>query len=86
MLPVTDYSLKIKDVIMIGGGNSALQEAIFLDNVGCNVTIIHRRDKLRAQQYLQKKIKKKNINVIYDTTAEEIKGKHIHKFRNFKEC
>ena len=65
---------KDKDVIMIGGGNSALQEAIFLDNVGCNVTIIHRRDKLRAQQYLQKEIKERNINVIYDTTAEEIKG------------
>lgn len=59
---------------MIGGGNSALQEAIFLDNVGCNVTIIHRRDKLRAQQYLQKEIKERNINVIYNTTAEEIKG------------
>lgn len=65
---------KDKDVIMIGGGNSALQEAIFLDNVGCNVTIIHRRDRLRAQQYLQKEIKERNINVIYDTTAEEIKG------------
>ena len=65
---------KDKDVIMIGGGNSALQEAIFLDNVGCNVTIIHRRDKLRAQQYLQKEIKERNINVIYNTTAEEIKG------------
>lgn len=59
---------------MIGGGNSALQEAIFLDNVGCNVTIIHRRDELRAQQYLQKEIKERNIDVIYDTTVEEIKG------------
>lgn len=65
---------KDKDAIMIGGGNSALQEAIFLDNVGCNVTIIHRRDELRAQQYLQKEIKERNIDVIYDTTVEEIKG------------
>ena len=65
MLPVTDYSLKIKDVIMIGGGNSALQEAIFLDNVGCNVTIIHRRDKLRAQQYLQKEIKEKETLMLF---------------------
>ena len=54
---------KDKDAIMIGGGNSALQEAIFLDNVGCNVTIIHRRDELRAQQYLQKEIKERNIDV-----------------------
>ena len=65
---------KDKDAIMIGGGNSALQEAIFLDNVGCNVTIIHRRDELRAQQYLQKEIKERNIDIIYDTTVEEIKG------------
>ena len=65
---------KDKDAIMIGGGNSALQEAIFLDNVGCNVTIIHRRNELRAQQYLQKEIKERNIDVIYDTTVEEIKG------------
>ena len=62
---------KDKDAIMIGGGNSALQEAIFLDNVGCNVTIIHRRDELRDQQ---KEIKERNIDVIYDTTVEEIKG------------
>lgn len=65
---------KDKDAIMIGGGNSALQEAIFLDNVGCNVTIIHRRNELRAQQYLQKEIKERNIDIIYDTTVEEIKG------------
>jgi thioredoxin reductase (NADPH) len=65
---------KDKDIIMVGGGNTALQEAIFLDNVGCNVTIIHRRDKLRAQKYLQKEIKQRNIDIIYDTTVEEIKG------------
>lgn len=65
---------KDKDVIMVGGGNSALQEAIFLDNVGCNVTIVHRRDKLRAQQYLQKEVKQRNIDIIYDTTVEEING------------
>lgn len=71
---------KDKDAIMIGGGNSALQEAIFLDNVGCNVTIIHRRDELRAQQYLQKEIKERNIDVIYDTTVEEIKGNALVNF------
>ena len=72
---------KDKDAIMIGGGNSALQEAIFLDNVGCNVTIIHRRDELRAQQYLQKEIKERNIDVIYDTTVEEIKGNEYSEFK-----
>ena len=79
---------KDKDAIMIGGGNSALQEAIFLDNVGCNVTIIHRRDELRAQQYLQKEIKERNIDVIYDTTVEEIKGNALVKetYPLLKEC
>ena len=65
---------KDKDILMIGGGNSALQEAIFLDNVGCNVTVIHRRDEFRAEKYLQDKLKEKEIPVILDCLVEEIKG------------
>ena len=63
-----------QNIIMVGGGNSALQEAIYLNNLGCNVTIIHRRDEFRAQKHLQDIIKNENINVIYNTTIEEIKG------------
>ena len=63
-----------QNIIMVGGGNSALQEAIYLNNLGCNVTIIHRRDEFRAQKHLQDIIKNKNINVIYNATIEEIKG------------
>ncbi len=63
-----------QNIIMVGGGNSALQEAIYLNNLGCNVTIIHRRDEFRAQKHLQDIIKNENINVIYNATIEEIKG------------
>lgn len=65
---------KDRDILMIGGGNSALQEAIFLDNIGCNVTIVHRRNKFRAEKYLQDKLKEKNIPIIMDSVVEEIKG------------
>lgn len=65
---------KDKDILMIGGGNSALQEGIFLDNIGCNVTIVHRRDEFRAEKYLQNKLKEKDIPVIWDSVVEEIKG------------
>lgn len=63
-----------KNVVMVGGGNSALQEAIFLKNIGANVTIIHRRNELKAQKYLQDIVKENKINVIYNTSVEEIKG------------
>ena len=63
-----------RDIIMVGGGNSALQEALYLNNLGANVTLIHRRDEFRAQKELQNNIKKANINTILNTTVEEIKG------------
>ena len=63
-----------RDIIMVGGGNSALQETIYLNNLGCNVTIVHRRDEFRAQKHLQNMIKDEGINVIYNSTVEEIKG------------
>ena len=63
-----------RDIIMVGGGNSALQEALYLNNLGANVTLIHRRDEFRAQKHLQNMIKEKNINTILNATVEEIKG------------
>ena len=63
-----------RDIIMVGGGNSALQEAIYLKNLGCNVTIVHRRDEFRAQKHLQNIVKEEGINVIYNAVVEEIKG------------
>ena len=62
---------------MVGGGNSALQEALYLNNLGANVTLIHRRDEFRAQKHLQNQIKEAGINVILNATVEEIKGEML---------
>ena len=63
-----------RDIIMVGGGNSALQEALYLKNLGANVTIVHRRDEFRAQKHLQNQIKEAGIPTILNATIEEIKG------------
>ena len=62
------------DIIMVGGGNSALQEALYLNNLGANVTLVHRRDEFRAQKHLQNQIKEAGIDTILNATVEEIKG------------
>ena len=66
-----------RDVLMIGGGNSALQEAIYLKNLGANVKVVHRRDEFRAQQHLQDMIEKEGIGTILNATVEEIKGEML---------
>ena len=66
-----------RDIIMVGGGNSALQEALYLNNLGANVTLIHRRDEFRAQKHLQNQIKEAGINTILNATVEEIKGEML---------
>ena len=63
-----------RDIIMVGGGNSALQEALYLNNLGANVTLVHRRDEFRAQKHLQDQIHEEGINAIYNAVVEEIKG------------
>ena len=63
-----------RDIIMVGGGNSALQEAIYLKNLGANVTLVHRRNEFRAQTHLQNMIKESEIPTILNATVEEIKG------------
>ena len=66
-----------RDIVMVGGGNSALQEALYLNNLGANVTLIHRRDEFRAQRELQNQIKEAGINTILNATVEEIKGEML---------
>ncbi len=63
-----------KKVIMVGGGNSAVTEALHLHHMGVNVTIVHRRDKLRAQDYLVQNLKEAKIPVLWNTEVTEIQG------------
>ncbi len=63
-----------RNVLMIGGGDSAVTEALHLKNIGVDVTIIHWTDKLDAQEALAKQLTSTGIPVIYDTTVKEILG------------
>jgi thioredoxin reductase (NADPH) len=65
---------KGKKVIMVGGGNSAVTEALHLHNIGVDVTLVHRRNTLRAQEYLVKNISSNDIPVLYDTEVKAIRG------------
>ncbi len=65
---------KGREVIVVGGGNSAAEHALHLNDIGVNVKIIHRRDELRAQQYLKDKLKDEGIPIIWNTVLTEIKG------------
>ena len=65
---------KDKKAVMVGGGNSAVTEALHLFHMGINVTLIHRRDKLRAQEFLAKQLIDNNIPVLWDTEVKEIRG------------
>lgn len=64
-----------KDVVVIGGGNTAVEEALYLSNLAKSVTLVHRRDSLRAEKILQDRLfKKDNVEILWDTTLEEITG------------
>ena len=65
---------KGKRVIMVGGGNSAVTEALYLHNIGANVTVVHRRDTFRAQDHLTKYLFSANIPVLWNTEVKEIRG------------
>jgi thioredoxin reductase (NADPH) len=64
-----------KDVVVVGGGNTAVEEALYLANIAKTVTVIHRRDEFRAERILQERLfRKENVKVIWDTVVEEING------------
>ena len=64
-----------KNVCVVGGGNSAVEEALYLTNHCKSVTLIHRRDELRAEKILQDRLfGHDKINVIWNTTVEEVMG------------
>ncbi|MFV0359698.1 thioredoxin-disulfide reductase [Tropicimonas sp.] len=64
-----------KDVAVIGGGNTAVEEALFLTNFASRVTLIHRRDELRAEKILQQRLfRNPKVEVLWNHTVEEILG------------
>ena len=64
-----------KEVFVIGGGNTAVEEALFLTNFASKVTLVHRRDELRAEKVMQERLfKHPKIEVTWDSTLEEITG------------
>ena len=68
------YMYKGKKAAVVGGGNTALTDALHLKNLGVSVTVIHRQAAFRAQQYLQDSLARENIPVLYDTVVEEVTG------------
>ena len=69
------FFFKEKTVAVVGGGNAAVEEAMFLTKFASKVKLIHRRDKLRAEKMLQKKLMdNKKIEIIWDSVVEEIVG------------
>jgi thioredoxin reductase (NADPH) len=71
-----------KSVVMVGGGNGAVTEALYLKNTGVDVTLVHRRDKLRAQEHLAQKLQAEGIPVLWNTEVQEIQGeKHVEAVR-----
>ena len=64
-----------KEVVVVGGGNTAVEEAIYLTNHAQQVTLIHRRDALRAEKILQERLfRNPKIGIIWDSVVEEILG------------
>jgi len=69
------FFFKEKTVAVIGGGNAAVEEAMFLTKFASKVKLIHRRDSLRAEKMLQKKLMaNKKIEIIWDTVVEDVLG------------
>ena len=67
---------KGRKVIVVGGGNSAATEALHMHNIGVDVTLIHRKDTLKTQDFLIKNLIQNNIPILFNTEVKEIRGKH----------
>ncbi len=63
-----------KRVLVVGGGNTALSDALFLKEIGCDVKIVHRRERFRADEVLQKRVFESGIEVIWNSVVERIEG------------
>ena len=64
-----------KEVVVVGGGNTAVEEALYLANIAAKVTVVHRRDAFRAERILQDRLfRLPNVRVVWDCTVKEIVG------------
>ena len=69
------FFFKEKEVLVVGGGDSAAEEAIFLTKFASKVTIVHRRDEFRASKIMQERVlKNKNIEIMWNSTVDDIIG------------
>ena len=64
-------------VVVVGGGNSAATDALYLDSLGAKVTLVHRGDALRTEHKLQESLKERGVEVRFNTVVSEIKGTAI---------
>jgi thioredoxin reductase (NADPH) len=64
-----------KNVIVVGGGNTAIEEALYLSNLAAQVTLVHRRDALRGEKVLHERLRRRsNVTVLFDSEIDEILG------------
>lgn len=81
------FFYKGREVIVVGGGNTALTDSLYLHSIGAKVTIVHRRDSFRADRHLQDTVKGHKIPVVWNTVVDEVVGKEevsAVKLRNVK--
>ena len=64
-----------KEVVVVGGGNSAVEEALYLANIAAKVTVVHRRSSFRSERILQERLfRHPNVTVVWDSVVDEICG------------
>jgi len=68
------FFYKGREVVVVGGGNTALTDALYLNSIGCKVSIVHRRETFRADRHLQESVDKHKIPVFWNTVVDEILG------------
>jgi thioredoxin reductase (NADPH) len=71
------YLYKGKEVLVVGGGNTALTDALHLNNLGVHVRIVHRRDAFRAEKHLQDAVEREKIPVLWNKTVVGLRGREV---------